>query len=208
MGTLMSHIAFWQFFAGLGFFLYGMNMLEAVLKNLSGRRIKFFLKRNTQNLFKAIIGGTLITGIVQSSSVVSLIVLAFVEAGIVSFRNALAVMLGANLGTTLDSWLVTFVGFKLDILEYAFPVIAVTAIGMFFLERRKKLRNFLAVFFALGLLFMGLDNMKQGASVLVQDFNIAHYAEYSLLFFILIGFVVTTIITTTLSKNVELRNCN
>ena len=67
----MSHAALWQFLAGLGFFLYGMNLLEAVLKNLSGRRIKFFLKRNTQSLFKAIFGGTLITGVVQSSSVVS-----------------------------------------------------------------------------------------------------------------------------------------
>jgi len=190
----MQNLEIWKFLAGLGFFLYGMGQLETVLKNVSGRSLKLFLKRNTQSLFKSIFGGALITGIVQSSSVVSLIVLAFVESGIITFRNALGVILGTNLGTTLDSWIVATIGFKLNILSYSLPVIAVTAIGMFFFENRKKLHNVFAIFFALGILFLGLGFMKEGALELVKEFDLASYTNYGILVFVLIGFVLTTII--------------
>jgi phosphate:Na+ symporter len=190
----MLNLETWKFLAGLGFFLYGMNQLEAVLKNISGRSLKLFLKRNTQSLFKSIFGGAIITGIVQSSSVVSLIPLAFVESGIITFRNALGVILGTNLGTTLDSWIVATVGFKLNILSYSLPVIAVSAIGMFFFEKKKKLYNLLAVFFALGILFLGLSFMKEGALQLVKDFDLKTFAEYGTFIFVIIGFILTTII--------------
>lgn len=190
----MQNLEIWKFLAGLGFFLYGMSQLETVLKNVSGRSLKLFLKRNTQSLFKSIFGGALITGIVQSSSVVSLIVLAFVESGIITFRNALGVILGTNLGTTLDSWIVATIGFKLNILSYSLPVIAITAIGMFFFENRKKLHNVFAIFFALGILFLGLGFMKEGALELVKEFDLASYTNYGILVFVLIGFVLTTII--------------
>ena len=130
----------WQFLAGIGLFLYGMSQLERVLKNISGRSVKLFLQKSTKNLFTAILGGALVTGIVQSSSVVSLVVLAFVEAGVITFRNALGVVFGTNLGTTLGSWLVATLGFKVDILDYAFPIIAVSAIGVFFTTSRKRRR--------------------------------------------------------------------
>lgn len=184
----------WKFLAGLGFFLYGMNLLEEVLKNASGRSLKLFLKRNTDNLFKAIIGSAIVTGIVQSSSVVSLIVLAFVESGIISFRNALGVILGANLGTTLDSWIVATIGFKENILSYALHLIAVTAIGMFFFERRKNLHNLFTIFFSIGILFLGLGFMKEGATFLVTGFDISSYNQHNLFVFIIIGFALTTVI--------------
>src|SRR5688572_14425676 len=95
----------WKFFAGLGLFLYGMTLMEHVLKSLSGRSFKLFLRKYTQSLVKAITGGALITALVQSSSVVSLLVLAFVESGTITLRNALGVILGSNLGTTLTSWI-------------------------------------------------------------------------------------------------------
>jgi phosphate:Na+ symporter len=190
----MDHIEFWKFLAGLGFFLYGMNQLESVLKNVSGRSLKLFLRRNTQNLFKAIFGGAIITGIVQSSSVVSLIVLAFVESGIISFRNAMGVILGTNLGTTLDSWIVATIGFKLNILSYSFPIIAITSVGMFFFEKRKKLFNLFAVFFALGILFLGLGFMKESALQLVSDFDIKAFTQYNTFVFVIVGFILTTII--------------
>ncbi|REJ83573.1 MAG: Na/Pi cotransporter family protein [Bacteroidetes bacterium] len=184
----------WKFLAGLGFFLFSMSMLENRLKNVSGRSVKLFLKRNTQNLFKAIAGGAIVTGIVQSSSVVSLIVLAFVESGIITFRNALGVILGTNLGTTLDSWIVATVGFKLNILRYSLPLISLTAIGMFFSEKSKRLFNFFSIFFAIGVLFLGLSYMKDSALVLVRDFNIAAFNQYGTFVFVIIGFILTTII--------------
>ncbi|HRC32242.1 MAG TPA: Na/Pi symporter [Bacteroidia bacterium] len=190
----MQHLEIWKFLAGLGFFLYGMNQLESVLKNISGRSLKLFLRRNTQSLFKSIFGGAIITGIVQSSSVVSLIVLAFVESGIITFRNALGVILGTNLGTTLDSWIVATVGFKVNILSYSLPVIAITSIGMFFFEKKQKLYNLLTVFFALGILFLGLGFMKEGGLALVKEFDLKSFAGLSTFVFVIIGFFLTTII--------------
>ena len=190
----MQHAAFWQFLAGVAFFLFGMSQLETVLKNASGRSLKLFLKRNTGNLFKSIIGGAFVTALVQSSSVVALIILVFVEAGIITFRNALGVILGTNLGTTISSWLVATVGFKVDVLDYTFPVIAITGIGMFFFASRKNIYNLFAVFFALGMLFMGISYMKESAMELVKLVDPAAYAGYGTIVFVLFGFVLTTII--------------
>lgn len=190
----MNSIEIWKFIAGLGFFLYGMGLLELVLKNNSSRSVKLFLKRNTQSLFKSITGGALITGLVQSSSVVSLIVLAFVESGIITFKNALGVILGTNLGTTLDSWIVASIGFKFDMLNFSFPIIGISSLGLFIFEKKKSLKAFFSILLALGILFLGLSYMKESALVLVKAFDIASYTHYGILVFVLIGFVITTII--------------
>jgi len=190
----MIQLEIWKFLAGLGFFLYGMGQLEVTLKNISGRSVKLFLKKNTDNILKSIAGGAIITGIVQSSSVVALIVLAFVESGIITFRNAMGVILGTNLGTTLDSWLVASVGFKVDILSYSLPVIAISSIGMFFSSKRKKLFSLFGVFFSLGILFLGLGFMKEGALVLVKNFDLKIFTNHGAFVFVLIGFILTTII--------------
>lgn len=190
----MPYLDTWKFLTGLGFFLYGMSQLEAVLKNMSGRPIKLFLKRHTQGLFKSVFGGAILTGIVQSSSVVSLIVLAFVESGIITFRNAMGVILGTNLGTTLGTWVIASVGFKLNLLNYTLPIIAVTSIGLFLSEKRKKLHNLFLVFFALGILFLGLSFMQEGALELVTHINLESFTHYNPIVFVILGFVVTTII--------------
>jgi len=184
----------WKFLAGLGLFLYGMNLTEHVLKKVSGRSFKIFLKKYTQNLFKAIAGGALVTGLLQSSSVVALLVLAFVGAGIITFRNALGVILGSNLGTTLSSWIVATVGFKLNIESYSLPVIAVTAITMFFVHRQKKIYNLLRLLFAIAILFFGIGLMKSGAESLVDEFDFTSFSHYSTFVFVLVGFALTTII--------------
>ncbi len=92
--------------AGIGLFLFAMYLLEESLKNLSGRNFKLFLQRTTKSKIGAVTGGAVVTGVLQSSSMVSLMVLAFVGAGVFTMKNAMAIILGANLGTTLDSWLV------------------------------------------------------------------------------------------------------
>lgn len=184
----------WKFLAGLGLFLYGMNLMEHVLKKVSGRSFKLFLKKYTQNLFKSIAGGALVTGLVQSSSVVSLLVLAFVGAGIITYRNALGVILGSNLGTTLTSWIVATVGFKLNIESFSLPVIAFTAIVMFFVHRRKKIYNILRIFFSIGILFLGIGFMKTGAESLVGTFDLGILMQYNTLVFVVAGFILTTII--------------
>lgn len=190
----MDNLEIWRFLAGIGFFIYGMGQIENVLKNVSGRSLKLFISRNTQNLFKAIAIGAIITGIAQSSSVVALIVLAFVEAGVITFRNALGLILGTNLGTTLSSWIVATVGFKVNITGYAFPIIAITTIGMFFFEKKRNLYNLFSLFFAIGILFLGLGFMKESAEILVSHIDLSTYTNHSITFYVLFGFVLTTII--------------
>ena len=190
----MDNLEIWRFLAGIGFFIHGMGQIENVLKNVSGRSLKLFISRNTQNLFKAIAIGAIITGIAQSSSVVALIVLAFVEAGVITFRNALGLILGTNLGTTLSSWIVATVGFKVNITGYAFPIIAITTIGMFFFEKKRNLYNLFSLFFAIGILFLGLGFMKESAEILVSHIDLSAYTNHSITFYVLFGFILTTII--------------
>ncbi len=184
----------WKFFAGLGLFLYGMTLMEHVLKSLSGRSFKLFLRKYTQSLAKAITGGALIAALVQSSSVVSLLVLAFVESGTITLRNALGVILGSNLGTTLTSWIVATIGFNLDIEHYSLPVIAISAIAMFFLREQKRLYDIFRLFFAFGILFLGLAFMKVAAELFVKDLNLSVYGQYGLWVFVVIGFGITLLI--------------
>src|SRR5690349_12062157 len=96
----------WVVLAGLAVFLLGMNFMEESMQKLSGRPFKLFLKKYTSNKIRAVAGGTLATGILQSSSVVNLMILALTGAGVIKMQNALAVVLGANLGSTLNSWII------------------------------------------------------------------------------------------------------
>ncbi|HLC82675.1 MAG TPA: Na/Pi symporter, partial [Bacteroidia bacterium] len=132
----------WEFVAGIGIFIYAMFLLEDSLKALAGRPFKIFLKKHTNNKFEAIGSGAIITGILQSSSVVILMTLAFVGAGIISMRNAMAVVIGSNFGTTLDSWLVATLGFKFDIADFAMPIIGISGIAMVIFSDRKRVQQF------------------------------------------------------------------
>jgi phosphate:Na+ symporter len=184
----------WKFLAGVGLFLYGMNLLEQTLKKFAGRSFKLFLRQYSKNLLKAILGGTVITALVQSSSVVALLVLAFVENGIIPFRNGLGIILGSNVGTTLSNWVVATVGFTFSLELYAYPVLAVTAIAMFFLRRRKKLYHLIRIFFSISILFLGLGMMKDGASVVVEDIDFSFFNQFSTLVFVVLGFLITSLI--------------
>ncbi len=118
-------IANWgQLLGGLAIFMFAMSLLEESLRELAGRPFKKFLQNQTSNKIKAIAGGAIVTGVLQSSSVVLLMVLSFVGAGIMSMRNALAVTLGANLGSTLSGWIVATVGFKVSLDAISYPALA------------------------------------------------------------------------------------
>jgi phosphate:Na+ symporter len=193
MTVEMLHIIF-KLAAGIGLFLFAMHLLEESLKNLSGRNFKLFLQRITKNNIGAVAGGIIVTVVLQSSSMVSLMVLAFVGAGVFSMKNAMAIILGANLGTTLASWLVATLGFKVNIEIVAYPAVCIAGLLLIIFGNRKTIKYISYFLFGFGLLFIGLSFMKTAMENQVQDFDFTPYAQMPLIVFLLLGFVFTVII--------------
>lgn len=185
---------FSQMAAGLGLFLTGMVFLEEALRKLAGRAFKIFLRNQTSNKFKAVAGGAIVTGVLQSSSVVNLMVLAFVGAGVLTMQNALAVILGANIGTTLTSWIVATLGFKFSIEGLAYPIVGVFGVAMVIFRNGGTLYQWSKFLFGFGLLFVGLSLMKGGFENVAREFDLRVLEDYPLVVFVLVGFILTTLI--------------
>lgn len=180
--------------AGVGLFLSAIYLVEESLKNLSGRSFKLFLQRITKNNIGAVVGGTIITGILQSSSMVSLMVLAFVGAGIFTMKNALAIILGANLGTTIASWLVAILGFKTNIEVIAYPAVCLGGFLLIMVRNRMTIKYLSYFLLGFGLMFIGLSFMKTAMESQVQYFDFSQYSSMPLLIFLIIGFLITLIV--------------
>jgi phosphate:Na+ symporter len=186
----------WKIFAGLGLFLYGMFHLEDSIKAMEGRSFKLFLQKHTKKKLSAILSGTFVTAILQSSSIVNLIVLSFVGAGMLSMRNALGVAMGANIGGTFNSWLVALLGFKIELNAYTLPIIAICGLGLIVFKSQKRLQLFLRLGMGIGLLFLGLDYMKSSMEASITNFDFKPYLDQPRFVFVVIGFVITALIQT------------
>ena len=180
--------------AGVAFFLLAMNLMEESLHHLAGRRFKLFLRNHTSNKLKAIGGGAIVTGLLQSSSIVNLFVLGMVGAGVLGMENALSVILGSNLGTTFSSWLVATLGFKVSIDSWALPVAGITGIIMAFVNNENKVYAWLKLFFSLSFLFIALGFIKTGMEGLVKQTDLTAYKSYPVIVYVLLGVLLTTII--------------
>lgn len=191
---MLSQFEIWEFLAGLGIFLLAMVLLETALEFLAGRSFKKFLRRHTNHPIKAIFSGIGITAILQSSSVVSLMVLAFVGAGIIELKNAIGIIIGSNLGTTLTGWVVAYFGFSFNIESFALPFLAFGGLSMVFFPKKETLYHIGQLFIGFGFLFLGLDYMKSSIDLFAQNFDISPFAEWNAYWFFLIGFVLTAII--------------
>lgn len=186
----------WKLLAGLGLFLYGMFHLEDTVKHIEGRGFKLFLKKYTKEKWSAILSGTLVTGLMQSSSIVNLTVLSLVGAGVLSMRNALSVALGANVGGTFNSWLVALFGFKVDMEGLTLPILAISGIGIVVFKNKKNLYLISKFCIGLGLLFLGLQFTKESMDASLTHFDFTPYLKYNGIVFVLIGFVITALIQT------------
>jgi phosphate:Na+ symporter len=186
----------WKFAAGIGFFLYGLLLMDQALTKLSGRTFKKFLRQHTNTVWKALAAGTLLTALLQTSSVIALITLGFVEAGMIPFKNALGVIMGSNLGSTMVGWIIATVGFKLNIEDLALPVLAISTICMFIFKPRKNLFNSFRLLFAISLIFYGLGFMKDAAGIFVEQVDISAYRDQPLIIFVLIGLIITSVVQT------------
>ncbi|MBX2943389.1 MAG: Na/Pi cotransporter family protein [Cyclobacteriaceae bacterium] len=180
--------------AGIGLFLLGTTFLEEALSKLAGRSFKVFLKEQTNNKLKAVASGAIVTAVLQSSSVVGLMVLAFVGSGVLAMQNALSVILGANIGTTLTSWIVATLGFKINIESLAYPIVGIFGIAMTLFPSEHKGFHWSKFMLGFGLLFIGLSFMKSGFEEVANGFDFAVLNNYSIIVFVLAGFVLTSLI--------------
>ncbi len=184
----------WLFAGGLGFFLFGMQQLEAGLKIVGGHLLERVLRRSTGHPLASIGVGIGATALLQSSSLVGLMMLAFVGAGILPMRNAVGVILGANLGTTFTGWMVTAIGFKLNLNEFAIPILAVGSLGAVFLERRPRAWGLSLLILGLGLLLFGLGLMKQSVELFSRSLDLGEISHAHPYWFFLTGFAFAAII--------------
>ncbi len=191
---MQEGIDIWLFLAGLGIFMFGMLLLEESIRNLAGRSFKKLISRYTRGRWRALATGTVTTAILQSSSAVSLMILAFVGAGIMPMSNAIGVIIGSNLGTTVTSWLVATVGFKISIEALALPFLGIGGLGLIFFGSNSKATNFSKLLVGFGFLFMGLDYMKNSMEAFAANLDPALFVGYGVVVFFLAGFVITGLV--------------
>ncbi len=190
---MIAGFELWVFLAGLGIFLFGMHMMEESIRLLSGAAFRSLIRKYTDTKLKAIFSGIFSTAILQSSSAVSLMVLAFVGAGIMTLSQAVAVMMGTKVGTTATAWIVAIFGFKFNIDAFSLPLIGIGGLGMILLAKSPRYVNISKFLVAFGFLFMGLDYMKNSVDQLAEVIDPAMFAGYGVIVFALLGLVMTAI---------------
>lgn len=186
----------WLFGAGLGLFLLGMDQLERGVHALAGDSFRGMLRRATGHPLRSIFIGLFATGLLQSSSILGLMVLALVGASILPMRNAIGVILGSNIGSTLTGWLVAAIGFKLDLEAMSLPFIALGALGVVFAVAESRVHSWSSVLLALGLLLLGMQNMITSADAFAQGFDPAALAGKPVLVFFAVGILITVVVRT------------
>lgn len=190
---LIADFQIWLLLAGLGMFLFGMHMMEESIRVLSGAAFRSLIRRYTGTRIKAIISGMISTAVLQSSSAVSLMVLAFIGAGVMNLVQAIAVMMGAKVGTTATAWLVAVFGFSFNIDTFTLPLIGIGGLGIILLARSPRYVNISKFLVAFGFLFMGLDYMKTSVEELSRLIDPAAFSGYGILVYALVGMVLTAV---------------
>ena len=183
----------WKPLAGLAMFLLAMALMEETIRRIAGNRFKSLLVQHTSTPLSAIASGTVATAILQSSSFVSLLMLAFVGARLLPLKNAIGVVLGANLGTTATGWLVATIGFKLDLGGLALPLIALGGL-LSNMELAHRFRDAARFSLALGLLLLGLQFMKEAVGDASQLIDIETLSQMSGVQFLFLGVVFSAIV--------------
>lgn len=183
----------------LGMFLYGMNLMSSGLQKASGDKLRGFLSAMTSNPFKGVLTGLGITSVIQSSSATTVMVVSFVNAGLLTLAQAIGVIMGANIGTTVTAWLVAWLGFKADISILAIPLMA---LGFLFSNSKKnKRQNIGELIVGFSLLFLGLSFMKESVPDLNETPQVLEFVKSwsshgfsSVLIFLVFGTILTLVL--------------
>ena len=183
----------------LGMFLYGMNLMSSGLQKAAGDRLRGLLSAMTSNPFKGVLTGLGITSVIQSSSATTVMVVSFVNAGLLTLAQAIGVIMGANIGTTVTAWLVSWLGFKADISILAVPLML---LGFLFSNSKKNQRqNIGELIVGFCLLFLGLSFMKESVPDLNETPQVLEFVKAwaghgfgSVIIFLVFGTVLTLVL--------------
>lgn len=183
----------------LGMFLFGMNMMSESLQKVAGNKMRLILSSMTKNRFVGVLSGIIITSIIQSSSATTVLIVSFVNAGLLTLGESISVIMGANIGTTVTAWIVSLIGFKFSIAEIAIPLIGLAMPFVFSKKDKRKTIGQLIIGFSL--LFLGLEYLKNGVPdikshpeilTFLQDYT--NMGFLSILLFLLVGTLLTIIV--------------
>ncbi|MCI5136878.1 MAG: Na/Pi cotransporter family protein [Candidatus Electrothrix sp. AR1] len=186
-------VDFWKLAAGLAIFLYGMFLLEDSVRIMSGKAFRQMIRLYTDGRLRSIGSGALITAILQSSSAVSLMVLAFVGAGVMTMENGIGVMVGANIGTTLTAWIVAAFGFKIKISSMSFPLIACSGLISMIINPASKVFQVSRLMIGFGFLLLGLSFMKTSVESYTQHVDLTALIGYGAWLYLLFGILMTAV---------------
>ncbi len=195
----MGILQIFTLLGALGMFLYGMNLMSSGLQKAAGEKLRGFLTAMTSNPFKGVMTGLGITSIIQSSSATTVMVVSFVNAGLLTLAQAIGVIMGANIGTTVTAWMVAWLGFKADISILAVPLML---FGFLFSNSKKNQRkNIGELIVGFCLLFLGLSFMKESVPDLGQTPQVlefvrewSSYGFGSVLLFLAFGTILTLVL--------------
>ena len=180
--------------AGVAIFLFGMLSLEEGFKAFTGGALERILRRTTDKRWKSLSFGIVSTTIMQSSSLVSVLTISFLSAGLISLADGIGIIFGANLGTTTGAWLVAGFGLKVKISAYAMPMLVFGIILIF--QKSRSLKGIGYVLTGLGFLFLGIHHMKEGFEAFKDGIDLVAYAVpgiKGLFIFTLIGVFATVV---------------
>lgn len=183
-----------QITAGVAIFLFGMLSLEEGFKAFTGGLLEKILQKTTKGLWRSMSFGVVTTTLMQSSSLVSVITISFLSAGLITLASGIGIIFGANLGTTTGAWLVAAFGLKVKISAYAMPMLVFGIILVF--QKPKELKGIGYVLAGLGFLFLGIHYMKEGFETFREQIDLTAYAVSGLkglLLYSLIGVAATVI---------------
>ncbi|ARU58885.1 Na+/Pi-cotransporter [Oleiphilus messinensis] len=183
-----------QICAGVAIFLFGMLSLEEGFKAFTGGVLERVLQKTTDTLPKSMAFGVATTTLMQSSSLISVLTISFLSAGLLSLSQGIGIIFGANLGTTTGAWLVAGFGLKVNISAYAMPLLVFGAVLV--LQRNKKWQGLGYIFAGIGFLFLGIHHMKEGFDAFRDQIDLTQYAIpgfKGLLIYTLLGIVATVV---------------
>jgi len=187
-----------QLIGALGLFIYGMKIMSEGIQKAAGNRMREILGAMTSNRFTGMLTGFFTTALIQSSSATTVMIVSFVNAGLLSLRQAIGVIMGANIGTTVTALLILFFGFsKFSISDYALPIIAIGFPLLFF--KANQLRSIGETLLGFSVLFMGLDFLKSSVPPISADqleflVGLTEYGIFSTLLFVVIGTLITIVV--------------